>query len=74
LVLAGLGHVERTVGETVLPGERLGDLGGALPGLTEFSLEDGAPEGQTKDRMLYLELRRNGEAVDPAPWFAARQE
>lgn len=70
MVLAGLDTVERSVGETVLAGERVGTLAGALPGGAEFSLEAGASEGQTKRRKLYLELRREGRAIDPARWFA----
>ncbi len=74
MVLAGLGSVDRGVGETVTAGARLGDLGGPLPSSEEFLLEaSGAvPKIETTD--LYLELRQAGTAVDPAPWFAATKE
>ena len=36
IVLAGIAKVDRLVGETVLAGERLGDLGGPIPASDEF--------------------------------------
>ncbi|MEM8597988.1 MAG: hypothetical protein AAGF76_16160, partial [Pseudomonadota bacterium] len=42
ITLAGLGHIDRTVGETVLRGERLGDMGGPLPQNTQFAPSPGA--------------------------------
>ena len=74
MVLAGLDTVEASVGETVLAGERLGTLAGPPPDVAEFSLDAGPAEGQVRDQTLYVELRRNGTAVDPAPWFALGQE
>lgn len=70
MVLAGLGSAPVTAGETVLAGERLGDLGGPLPASTEFLLEAADAERQIRTETLYVELRHKGEAVDPAPWFA----
>jgi septal ring factor EnvC (AmiA/AmiB activator) len=72
MILAGLGRVEREVGETVLAGERIGDLGGALPESTEIFLEDDDGGDLISPRQLYIELRREGATVDPAPWFLGR--
>ncbi len=69
VVLAGLGRTERRVGETVLAGERLGDLGGPLPSSEEFLLEASGAVPQVETSELYVEIRHAGTAVDPAPWF-----
>lgn len=69
IVLAGLANVDRTVGETVLAGERLGDLGGPLPDSDEFLLEATTDRDQIGAEKLYIELRRAGQPVDPAHWF-----
>ena len=55
-VLAGLVRLDAAAGQRLLAGEPVGVLGGA-----------GAGNGA-----LYVELRRNGQPVDPRPWFAAR--
>ena len=74
VVLAGLGSVDRTVGETVLAGERLGDLGGPIPDSDEFLLEATTDQDEIRSEALYMELRQNGIAVDPAPWFDLREK
>jgi len=55
-VLAGLERLDASAGQRLLAGEPIGILGGT-----------GASGGS-----LYVELRRNGQPVDPRPWFAAR--
>ncbi|MEM7499526.1 MAG: peptidoglycan DD-metalloendopeptidase family protein [Pseudomonadota bacterium] len=69
LTLAGLGRIDRAVGETVKAGERLGDLGQDLPENSEILLarEDGGD--LIAPAQLYVELRQEGVPVDPAPWF-----
>lgn len=69
MVLAGLGRIDREVGEVVLAGEMLGDMGGALPGEDEFLFEAASDDDLIGPETLYLELRRKGGAVDPADWF-----
>jgi septal ring factor EnvC (AmiA/AmiB activator) len=56
-------------GETVLAGEKLGDLGGPLPTGDEILLEQAAGAGQIRQETFYLEIRRSGEPLDPADWF-----
>lgn len=70
IVLAGLADIARATGESVLAGEPLGSLGGPLPTSEEFLLEAEAQSGQIGEEMLYIEVRRGDEAVDPTPWFA----
>ncbi|MEO0823259.1 MAG: hypothetical protein AAF074_22915 [Pseudomonadota bacterium] len=69
LVLAGLGRVERGIGEPILAGERIGDLGGDLPEGPEILLA-GDDDGEDGMSGLYIELRQEGVPVDPAPWFS----
>jgi septal ring factor EnvC (AmiA/AmiB activator) len=52
-VLAGLGRADAVVGQWLLAGEPVGVMG---------SPDTGHPQ-------LYLELRRDGQPIDPAPWF-----
>ncbi len=53
-LLAGMGHIDATVGQRVLAGEPVGVME-----------NDGAPA-------LYVELRRDGQPINPLPWLADR--
>jgi septal ring factor EnvC (AmiA/AmiB activator) len=66
-VLAGLDRVDAVVGQWLLAGEPVGSMApvGAPQGTGDVS-----PAGRPK---LYLELRRNGQPVDPVPWFGAAE-
>ncbi|MBT5458469.1 MAG: peptidoglycan DD-metalloendopeptidase family protein [Rhodospirillaceae bacterium] len=55
LLLAGLARIDTDVGETVLAGEPVGMMT--------------ASQGAKSD--LYVELRRNGQPINPLPWLAA---
>lgn len=52
-LLAGLGRTDAIVGQWLLAGEPVGVMGPAAGG----------------DPRLYLELRRDGEPIDPLPWL-----
>jgi septal ring factor EnvC (AmiA/AmiB activator) len=56
VVLAGLGRLDAATGTRLLAGEPVGIVG------------DGAG-GRGR---LYLEVRRNGQAIDPRAWLAGR--
>ncbi len=65
VVLAGMNRINVALGQSVLAGEPVGSMGEArvasaagLPGNSE-------PE-------LYIEFRKDGKPVDPAPWWAER--
>ena len=59
-VLAGLDHLDVSVGQHLQSGEPVGIMAGWDP-------------NQPADRpKLYLELRRNGDPVNPAPWLHAQ--
>lgn len=74
LVLAGLGPILPQQGELVKSGRILARLGAASQDAPEFLIEADAPEGARSDEILYLEVRENGEPVDPAGWFALEQK
>lgn len=62
-LLAGLARVDLAVGARVLAGEPVGAMRMADRAAGQGENEGGAPE-------LYLELRHNGDPIDPLPWFA----
>lgn len=57
-LLAGMSRIDGVLGQRVLAGEPVGVMGGRA---------DGTPE-------LYVELRHNGQPINPMPWLAARQD
>lgn len=60
-VLAGLDRVDAVVGQYLLAGEPVGAMGSG-------------GTGPDSDRpKLYLELRRDGQPIDPVPWFGAAE-
>ncbi len=56
-LVAGLSRIDSRVGQWLLSGEPVGVAGG----------------GETGKSRIYVELRRDGEPINPAPWFADRQ-
>jgi septal ring factor EnvC (AmiA/AmiB activator) len=55
-LLAGLGRIDVVLGQWVVAGEPVGLMA---------SPTEGRPA-------LYLELRHNGQPIDPTPWFATQ--
>ena len=66
VVLAGLDLVYPRVGDVVARGDPLGLMPGALPTDTEF-LAAASVAGRSET--LYLEIREDGQAIDPQLWF-----
>lgn len=65
LVLAGMGSTNTDLGQFVVSGEPVGRMGSAkVASATALALASTEPT-------LYIEFRRNGKPVDPAPWWAA---
>jgi len=69
-VLAGLGRVDAVVGQWLLAGEPVGIMGTSdgAAAATGQSATGSVTSGQDHPK-LYVELRHNGQPVDPAPWF-----
>jgi len=65
IVLAGMGRISVALGQTVLAGEPIGAMG-------EARLASTAPGSASAAPQLYIELRKDGKPVDPAPWWAGR--
>jgi septal ring factor EnvC (AmiA/AmiB activator) len=63
LLLAGMTRIDGIVGQNVLAGEPVGAMGKSR------SEESSEPGGDKPE--LYIELRQNGNPVDPRPWFVA---
>lgn len=66
-LLAGLARVDMSVGTRVLAGEPVGAMAVTEAGTGSAGAGGGMPE-------LYLELRHNGDPIDPLPWFAGLSE
>lgn len=66
VVLAGLDLVYPRVGDVVTQGDPMGLMPGALPTEAEF-LASASVAGRSET--LYLEIRDNGQAIDPEVWF-----
>ncbi|MGB8274317.1 MAG: peptidoglycan DD-metalloendopeptidase family protein [Alphaproteobacteria bacterium] len=58
ILLAGLSRIDCVVGQWLLAGEPVGVMGPA----------------ENSDPQLYVELRYDGEPINPLPWLAARDE
>jgi septal ring factor EnvC (AmiA/AmiB activator) len=74
-VLAGLDRVDAVVGQWLLAGEPVGSMAPVGAPLYALKSADGgsgdiSAAGRPK---LYLELRRNGQPVDPVPWFGTAE-
>lgn len=66
VVLAGMGRISVAPGQRVLAGEPVGVMGEIrVASAVAFGNGSTAPE-------LYVEFRKQGKPVDPAPWWAER--
>jgi len=66
VLLAGMQRIDASLGQLVLAGEPVGIMGDRAV----QSAAIGATAGQTKP-VLYVEFRKDGDSVDPQPWWAA---
>ncbi len=68
VLLAGMARIDVELGQFVLAGEPVAAMGGRL--LASASVL--AP--QSTQPALYIEFRRNGQAIDPTPWWSDGEE
>ncbi|MBL8577794.1 MAG: murein hydrolase activator EnvC [Mesorhizobium sp.] len=67
IVLAGMSRISVVSGQAVLAGEPIGAMGEArVASASAETLGNASAE-------LYVEFRKDGKPVDPAPWWADRQ-
>jgi len=69
ILLAGLARIDGVVGQQLLAGEPVGIMGSEIlaPNVRRWAVSsDAIEDGQP---VLYLEMREDGEPVDPLPWF-----
>ncbi len=67
LLLAGMDRISVDVGQFVLAGEPVATMGGPASSAAAV----GAVESERP--VLYIEFRKDGGSVDPAPWWAKSQ-
>ena len=64
VVMAGMDRISVSLGQSVLAGEPVGTMG-------ETGLASAVSAGRESDvPELYVEFRKDGKPVDPAPWWA----
>lgn len=66
-LLAGLGRIDSEVGQTLLAGEPVG----VMPSADFMPAGVSGAESASGEPTLYIELRRNGQPINPMPWLAA---
>ncbi|BBE73492.1 murein hydrolase activator EnvC family protein [Oharaeibacter diazotrophicus] len=68
VVLAGMERIDVELGRFVLTGEPVGAMGSRrLASAT-------APGASLSQPVLYIEFRKDGASIDPAPWWVASQD
>ncbi|WP_373875384.1 murein hydrolase activator EnvC family protein [Methylobacterium trifolii] len=63
LLLAGMDQISVEVGQFVLAGEPVGNMG-------EGSANPPGTDGDRGDPILYVEFKKDGGSIDPEPWWA----
>jgi septal ring factor EnvC (AmiA/AmiB activator) len=64
VLLAGMDRINVSAGEFVLTGEPVGAMGHGSTRMATAALVGAA------EPVLYIELRKDGTAIDPGPWWA----
>jgi septal ring factor EnvC (AmiA/AmiB activator) len=68
VLLAGMEEISVSLGQFVLTGEPVAEMGQAS------SRTASAVGGGTKQPVLYIEFRKDGQSIDPGPWWASSSE
>jgi septal ring factor EnvC (AmiA/AmiB activator) len=67
VLLAGMERANVTLGQFVLAGEPLAVMGG----LPKGGIESGLAGTDKPEPVLYIEFRKDGTSIDPAPWWVS---
>ena len=74
IVLAGLGTIYGDVGQVIPIGAAIGLMGGKSPDSVSFFQNAVNGTGSDATETLYIEIRVDGDPVDPSDWFANTKE
>jgi septal ring factor EnvC (AmiA/AmiB activator) len=66
VLMAGLSQIDVSTGQFVVAGEPVANMSGGAP--------NAAQTGQASAPVLYIEFRKDGEPVDPDPWWVASKQ
>jgi septal ring factor EnvC (AmiA/AmiB activator) len=69
VLLAGLERISVELGQFVLAGEPVGVMGGGATLGQSF-----IASGPSDRSVLYVEFRKDGNSIDPTPWWASAEE
>ena len=73
-IFSGLDQVFGEAGEVLPPGTPVGLMGGSDPATGEIVSTGGEGSGNERTETLYIEVRENGQTVDPESWFRTEQD
>ena len=73
-VLSGLDQAFGEAGQGLPPGTPVGLMGGSDPETGEIVSTGGEGSGNGRSETLYIEVRENGQPVDPESWFRTEQD
>ncbi|MBH0238068.1 murein hydrolase activator EnvC family protein [Methylobrevis albus] len=68
VVLAGMQTVDVELGQFVLTGEPIGEMG------SQRLASAMAPDSNVSQPVLYIEFRKDGMSIDPSPWWVASED
>ncbi len=69
MILAGLGDLYVTAGTVIAQGAPLGMMPSAAGARADLITETPDQTGAALSETIYIELRQDGGAIDPQPWF-----
>jgi septal ring factor EnvC (AmiA/AmiB activator) len=66
VLMAGLSQIDVSTGQFVVAGEPVANMSGGAPNATQTA--------QASAPVLYIEFRKDGEPIDPDPWWVASKQ
>jgi septal ring factor EnvC (AmiA/AmiB activator) len=68
VLLAGMEKISVSLGQFVLTGEPIAEMGATSSQIVSVV------GGGAKQPVLYVEFRKDGQSIDPGPWWALSSE